>query len=248
MESHETSPTVCIASKFGIIHTMNVDDQGSLNDLANYHLTSSNIVYMKLMPNSNFLIVIDEQRGFFLLKREFNNNDDVKKFTCLSCCYLNYSAVEANGMLYMLMMYMKNGINGVESSNYFCDYFTIDKASNYSHQMQTIQLNKSYSTLQFQYYDTNKYALGANMTDIDIIHCSFSENGKIELNVHETISTAHVFGTIQFTVNAASVLTYGSDGQICLWDKNSMRMVKSVFAHDKCSRGVKDAILDPLQR
>lgn len=206
------------------------------------------MVFMKFIPNSTTFICIDEENGFFLVKRESNNDDDIKKFIILSRKYLDYSVVKTNGILYVLMLYTKTGLTSTESLNSCCDYVAIDADSNYAHQLQTIQLNCFYSAMQFQYYDSNKSVLGARMTNIDLLQCICGDNGKIDVNILQTISTIHLYGLIQFTVNASSVLTYGSDGQILLWDKNSMRMVKSVFAHDKCSRGVKDAVFDPLQR
>lgn len=210
-------------------------------------------MYMKLIPNSTLLIGIDDENSFFLIRRETNSCDDIKKFISRSFPHVDYSAIETNGILHMLMLYKKCGKtgkngNGVDSSSYACDYTTIETDSNYSHQTQTIQLSTPYCAMQFQYYDTNKFLLAAKAIDIDLLQLNSSETGKIEVNLMQTISTSHLFGMIQFTVNAASILTYGSDGQILLWDKNSMRMVKSVFAHDKCSYGVKDAVLDSMQR
>lgn len=227
---------------------LEIDEQGEADIMAKYCLTSSKMVFMKFMPNSTIFICIDEENGFFLVKRESNNDDDIKKFIVFSRNYLDYSVVKTNGNLYALMLYTKYGLNSIESTSSVCDFIAIDEDSNYAHQLQTIQLNNLYSTVQFQYYDSNKFVLGARLTSIDLFQLICSESGKIEVNIVQTIKTAHLFGLIKFTVNASSVLTYGIDGQILLWDKNTMRMVKSVFAHDKCSQGVKDAVFDPLQR
>lgn len=249
IESHETCPIVGVATSFGDVFVLEIDDQGNVDVIANYCLTSSKIVYMKFLPNSMSLVVIDDQSGFFLIKTDSKNNSDIKKFIRLNRKYLDYSSVKTNGTLHELLLYTKDGSNLTESSNSVCDYLTIEENLNYSHQMQTIQLNCFYSALQFQYYDSNKFVLGAKMTEIDLFLLNCGENGKIELSVQQTIATTHSFGTIQFTVNASSVLTYASDGQIILWDKNSMRVVKSVVAHGvKFSHGVKNAVFDPLQR
>lgn len=248
IESHETCPVVGVATAFGTIVILGIDDEGNPNVISMYCLTSSKIIYIKFIPNSMLLIVVDDQNGFFILKRESNTNDDIKKFICLNRSYLDYSSVKINGTLHELMLYTRNGQNASELSKSHCDYITIEEDASYAHQMQTIQLNYLYSAMQFQYYDSNKCILAAKMTEIDLFAYTCSENGKIELNVQQTIATSHLYGTIQFTVNASSILTYGSDGRILLWDKNSMRMVKSVFAHDRCSNGVKNAVFDPLQR
>lgn len=248
IQSHETCSSVGVATAFGTILILNIDEQGEADVIAIYNLTSSKIVYLKFIPNSTLLIVVDDQNGFFLIKRESNNNNDIKKFMSLNQNYLDYSSVKINGTQHELMLYTKNGHNLTETSMSMCDYMTIEEDSNYSHQIQTIQLNHLYSTMQFQYYDSNKCVLGAKMTEIHLYTCNFNDNGKIELSVQQIIETSHSFGAIQFTVNASSILTHGNDGQILLWDKNSMRMVKAVFAHNKCARGVKDALFDPLQR
>ncbi|XP_055325488.1 cilia- and flagella-associated protein 43 [Sitodiplosis mosellana] len=248
IESHETSSMVGVSTSSGMILILEIDEQGEADIIAKYRLTSSKLVFIKFMPNSTTFICIDEENGFFLVKRESNNDDDIKKFFILSRNYLDYSVVKSNGNLYALMLYIKCGLTSIESAISLCDLVAIDEHSNYAHQLQTIQLNHLYSAIQFQYYDSNKFVLGARMTCIDLLQCICGESGKIEVNIAQTITTDHLFGAIKFTVNASSILTYGCDGQILLWDKNSMRMVKSVFAHDKCSKGVKDAVFDPLQR
>lgn len=206
---------------------------------------------MKSISNSTSLILIDEENSFFLIREETKTNDDIKKFINLNNNYVDYSAIETNGVLHMLMLCTRNdkmGSNGVDASSCLCDYITIELDANHPHQIQTIQLTTSYCAMQFQYYDTSKNVLAAKQTDIDLLQLNSNESGKIEVNSLQTFTTSHLFGMIQFTVNAASILTYGNDGQILLWDKNSMRMVKSVFAHDKCSGGVKDAVIDSMQR
>lgn len=247
IESHETCPIVGVATAFGMLLILEIDEQGEADVIVNYCLTSSKIVYLKFVPNSMALIVVDEENAFFLIKRESNNNDDIKKFLNLHRSYIDYSAVKTNTSMHLLMLYAKNGSKISVTPYSLCEYITIKEDENYSHQVQTIQLSNLYSAIQFQYYDSNKFVLGAKMMDIDLFQCVCFENGKIEFNVMQTINTIHCFSSIKFTVNASSVLTYG-DGQILLWDKNSMRMVKSILAHEKCSHGVKDAILDPLQR
>lgn len=200
------------------------------------------------MPNATTLIAIDKENGLFIVNRESNDHNDIKQFVNLKQSYLDYSIIKTNGILNALMLCTKNGTNATETSNNHCEYVIMEDDSKCPHQVQTIQLNHLYSAMQFKYYDTNKFVLAARITHIDLFECVRLENGKIELNMQQIIATAHCFGTIKFSVNASSVLTYGSDGQIILWDKNSMRMVKSVLAHDKRSRGVKDAVFCPLQR
>lgn len=248
IESHETSSMVGVATSSGWILILEIDEQGEADIIAKYSLTSSKMVFMKFIPNSTTFVCIDEENGFYLVKRESNNDDDIKKFFLLTQNYLDYSVVKSNGNIYVLLLYMKCGLTPIESTNSSCDFITIDEHSNYAHQLQTIQLKNLYSAMQFQYYDSNKFVLGARETRIDLLQCVCGENGKVDMNAVQTIITDHLFGAIKFTVNAASILTYGNDGQILLWDKNSMRMVKSVFAHGKCSRGVKNAVFDPLQR
>lgn len=206
---------------------------------------------MKFMPNSSALIIIDMENDMFLIKRRSNNDDDIKKMIALERQrhYADYSMIKTNGTINALMLYTKiDGIHSVELSNSHCDYITIHEDTNYTHQIQTIQLTNLYSSIQFQYYDTNKRLLGARMTFIDLLQCVYGENGKIEINIQQTITTIHSFGLIKFTVMTSSILTYGNDGQILLWDKNLMRMVKAIFAHDKYTCGVKEAIFDSLQR
>lgn len=248
IESDETSSMIGVATSSGWVLILEIDEQGEADIIAKYSLTSSKMVFMKFIPNSTIFICIDEENGFFLVKRESNNYDDIKKFFVLTQNYLDYSVVKTNGNIYILLLYTKCDLTPIESINSFCDFITIDEHSNYAHRLQTIQLNSLYSAMQFQYYDSNKFVLGTRETRIDLLQCVCGENSKIDMNTVQTITTDHLFGTTKFTVNAASILTYGNDGQILLWDKNSMRMVKSVFAHDKCSGGVKNAVFDPLQR
>lgn len=249
IESHETCSIVSVATSSGLILFLEIDERGQADLIAKYHLTSSKIVFMKFIPNSTMSIAIDNDNGFFIIKRETRDIGDIKKIIILDRSYLDYSMVKIDGNLYALMLYEKNGIGsqGHESKSIF-DYLTVEETSDYSHQLQTFPMKSLYSAVQFQYYDVNKFILCARMTDIDILQCIYAENGKIELNLQQTITTTHLFGPIKFTVNASSILTFGCDGHILLWDKNSMRMVKSVIAHDKFTQGVKDAVFDPLQR
>lgn len=248
IESHETYAIVGIATASGFLLILAIDEQGEADVIAKYYLTPTQIVYMKFMPNSAILIAIDKENGLFIVKRESNNHNDIKQFVSLKQNYLDYSIVKTNGTIHALMLCTKIGANTSETPGSHCDYITMEEDLKCAHQVQTIQLSGLYTAMQFKYYDTNKFVLGARITHIDLFECVRSESGKIELNVQQIITTSHCFGSIKFRVNASSVLTYGSDGQILLWDKNSMRMVKSVLAHDKCSRGVKDAVFCPLQR
>ncbi|XP_031619938.1 cilia- and flagella-associated protein 43 [Contarinia nasturtii] len=248
IESHETCSIVGVATSSGTILFLEIDERGNADLIAKYNLTSSKIVFIKFIPNSTISIAIDNENGLFAIKRETNNNEDIKKFIVLERSYLDYSMVKINGNLYALMLHEKCGIGSNESQSSIFDYLTIEETTQYSHQLQTIPMKNHYSAAQFQYYDVNKFILCARLTDIDIVQCICGENGKIEMNIQQTIPTTHLFGPIKFTVNASSILTFGCDGQIQLWDKNSMRLVKSVIAHDKFSKGVKDAIFDPLQR
>lgn len=247
IESHETCPIIGVANASGVLLILEIDDQGEADVIANYNLTSSKIVYIKFIPNSTTLFAIDDENGLFLIKRDSNNNDDIKQFLNLNRTYLDYSAVRTIATIHLLMLYVKNGTTSSDTMYSLCEYIIIEEDEIYSNQKQTIQLNNLYSAIQFQYYDSNKFVLGAKMTDIIIFQCVCSENGKMDLSIMQTIKTIHCFNSIKFIVSASSVLTVG-DGQILLWDKNSMRMVKSVLAHNKYSQGVKDALLDPLQR
>lgn len=247
IESHESYPLIGIATVFGRIIILSIDENGDATVIAEYHLTSTNIVRMQFLPNSTSLMAIDDEHYFFFVKRESNNNSDIKQLIAFSRTYSDYSAVETNGIFHLIALYSKEATSTMESIS-VCDHISFENRSDFTHHMQSIQLNHLYSAMQFQYYDSNKFVLAARMTHIDLIQSNWCDNGKIEFIVSQTITTSHLFGSIAFTVNASSILTYGDDGQILLWDKNSMRMVKSVFAHDKCSRGVKFAIFDPLQR
>lgn len=238
---------------------MEVTDQLSVRILAKYNLTSTKILRIKLIPNSNYLSAIDDQNYQFLIKwkrnsADYGDDDDdndygIKKIISLPMGYIDYSAIETNdGLLHILLLFVKNDPN---ISNCFSQYVQIQTPSNYCHQMQTVHLsNATYNAMQFQYYDTQRFVLAAKLTDIHLLELIPCESGsKIDVNLMQTISTTHSFGCcIHFSMSAASFLTYGDDGQCHLWDKNSMRMVKSILAHDKCQRGVRDAVLDSMQR
>lgn len=243
---------IVIGTEHGTVHFLDIDETGNVNIIANYYLTSTKITYLKLIAMSTSLIAIDNEMCFFLIRRERNNDNDIKKFLNFNRIYCDYSIVEINDMIHVMMLHVKtvhSEIITADSSLCLCDYSIIDtNDSNYSHQTQIIPLNSLYNALQFQYYDTFKLVLAAKQTVIDLIEVTRHENGKIEFNVLQTTSTIHQLAEIQLTVSAASVLTYGRDGQILLWDKTSMRMVKSVFAHDKCSGGVKDAVLESMMQ
>lgn len=254
---------VVVGTVHGRVFLLDVSDQLNIRVLAKYNLTSTKIVGLKFIPNSSYLTVIDDQSYQFLIKRQrigtnsdVNDSDDdgIKKITCFQSGYIDYSAIEMNdGTLHILLLLPKNDpneMNTKDNSNCFSQYIQIQTASNYHYEMQTILLNQSYNAMQFQYFDTQRYVVAAKFNDIHLLELIACESGgKIELNLVQTIATTHSIGcSIQFAVNAASILTYGDDGQCLLWDKNSMRLVKSILAHNKCRRGVRDAVLDSMQR
>lgn len=257
---------VAVGTVYGCVRLLDVSDELNLCVLAKYNLTSTKIVGLKLIPNSSYFTAIDDQNYQFLMKRQrFGSNGDgdddddnvggIRKITSLPSGHIDYSAIEMNdGTLHILLLFVKNDsneMNSRENLNHFAQYIQIQTASDYGHQIQTILLNQPYNAMKFQYFDTQRFVVAAKLTDIhalELIPCD-SSGGKIEMNLKQTITTAHSIGcSIQFTVNAASILTYGSDGQCLLWDKNSMRMVKSILAHNKCRRGVKAVVLDSMQR
>lgn len=260
IESHEAHPLVVVGTARGCVITLDVTDHLNILVLSKYNLTSRRISHLKVLPNSNYFFAIDDQNYLYLLKRELNSNDGtddnddgIKKIMSLSSGYIDYSAIEMNdgslGILLLILRNDPNEMNSKEISNCFCEYIEIRTASNYCHQMQTILLNVSYNAMQFKYYDTNRFVLAAKAADIHLFEVNPCEYGKIEMNLLKTITTSHTIGcSIRFTVNAASILTYGNDGRCLLWDKNSMRMVTSVLTHNKCWRGVKDVVLDSMQR
>lgn len=256
---------IVIGTVYGCVFLLDVTDQLDLRILTKYHLTSTKIVCLKFIPNSNYFTAIDDENYQFLLKRQRTgtngdidddeNGEGIKKITSLPSGFIDYSAIEINdGSLHNLLLFVKNDpneMNTKDMSNCFAQYIQIQTAFNYCHQMQSISFNVTYSAMQFQYFDTQRFAVGAKSTEIhilELIPCE-SGGGKIETHLMQTISTPHSVGcSIRFTVNAASILTYGDDGQCLLWDKSSMRMVKSILAHNKCRRGIKEAIFDSMQR
>lgn len=252
---------IVIGTMHGCVYLLDVTDQSNLRILAKYYLTAAKIAYLKFIPNSNYFTAIDGENYQFLIKRQRigtsadGDDDGIKKIMSLPSGYLDYSAIEINdGSLHNLLLFVKNGpskVNTKDMSNCFVQYFRIQRASNYCHQMQTIPFNATYNAMQFQYFDTQRFAVAAKSTNIhllELIPCE-SGGGKIEMHLMQTIPTIHTIGcSIRFTVNAASILTNGDDGQCLLWDKSSMRMVKSILAHNKCRRGVKDAVFDSMQR
>lgn len=244
----------------GCIYLLDITDQLNVRVLAKYNLTSTKILHLKLIPNSMYLTAIDDHNYQFLIKRKQNSSDDddddedndydIKKIMSLLSGYIDYSAIETNdGSLHILLLFVKNDSNEINIPNCFSQYIQIQTASNYHHQMQTIFFNVPYNAMQFQYYDSQRFVLAAKLTDIHLLELIPCESGKIEVNLMQTIATTHSFGgCIQFSMSAASILTYGDDGQCHLWDKSSMRMVKSILAHNRCQRGVKDAVFDSMQR
>lgn len=242
----------------GCVFLLEVTDQLNIYVLAKYNLTSTKILRIKLIPNSNYLTAIDDQNYQFLMKRscrddDDDDDDDIEKIMSLQHGHIDYSAIATNdGLLHVLLLFVKNDpneFNTKDISNCYSQYIQIQTASNYCHQLQTIHFNVTYNAMQFQYYDAQRFVLAAKSTDIHLLELIPNESGKIEVNLMQTIVTTHSFGcSIQFSMSAASILTYGDDGQCCLWDKSSMRMVKSILAHNKCQRGVKDAIFDSMQR
>lgn len=254
---------IVVGTIHGCAYLLDVTDQLNLRILAKYYLTSTKIASLKFIPNSNYFTAIDGENYQFLIKRQrigtngdvddSDNDDGIKKIMSLPSGYIDYSAIEVNdGSLHHLLLSVKNDPSEVKDmSKCFAQYIQIQTPSNYCHQMQTIPFNVTYNAMQFQYFDTQRFAVAAKSTDIhllELIPCE-SVGGKIEMHLMQTIATTHTIGcSIRFTVNAASILTYGDDGQCLLWDKSSMRMVKSILAHNKCRRGVKDAVFDSMQR
>lgn len=109
IESHETYPTVGVATASGFLLILGIDEEGETDVIANYYLTSSEIIYLKFMPNSTTLIAIDKEHGLFVLKRESNDNSDIKQFISLKQSYLDHSIVKTNETLHILMLHTKNG-------------------------------------------------------------------------------------------------------------------------------------------
>lgn len=256
---------IVIGTVHGCVFLLDATDQSNLRILAKYYLTSTKIVALKFIPNSNYFTAIDGENYQFLMKRQRigtngdvdddENDDGIKRIMSLPRGYIDYSAIEINdGSLRSLLLFVKKDpieMSTKDMSNCFAHYVQIQTASNYCHQMQTIPFNVTYNAMQFQYFDTQRSVVAVKATDIHLLELIPSESGsgKIETRLLQTIPTAHSMGcSIRFTVNAASILTYGDDGQCLLWDKSSMRMVKSILAHNKCRRGVKDAIFDSMQR
>lgn len=251
-------PMIAVGTAHGCVIVLDVADQANVFVLAKYHLTSATIIHLKFIPNSIYLIAIDNQNYHFLIKRErdrsaVGTDDGIKKLMSLPSGYGDYSAIKVNDeSLYILLLFAKNRqmeTKSMDDSDCFSEYIQIQTSANYCHQTHTIRLNVAYNTMQFQYCDSNRFALAAKSSDIHLLELIPCELGKIEVKLIQTIATPHTFDcSIRITVNSASILTYGDDGQCILWDKNSMRMVKSVLAHNKCQRGVKDAVLDSMQR
>lgn len=269
IDSHETCPMILIGTVYGCVFLLDATDQLNLHILAKYYLTSTKIVGLKFIRNLNYFTAIDDENYHLLIKRQrFETNGDgaaaddddesddgIQKIMSLPSGYIDYSSIGTNdGSLHCLLLFVKNDSsekNMKDMPNCFAQYIQIHAASNYGHQMQSIPFHVTYNAMQFQYFDTQRFAVALQSTDIHIIELMPSESGsgKIETHVVQTIPTTHSVGcSIRFTVNAASILTYGDDGQCLLWDKSSMRLVKSVLAHNKCRRGVKDAIFDSMQR
>lgn len=257
IESHEAYPMVVVGTAEGSVIILDITDTSNVSVLAKYNLTSTMISRLKLIPNSNYLYATDDQSYHFLIKRERNsaaNEDDIKKIMSVPSDFGDFSAIDSNdGSLHVLLLYTRSNQNELSVknvSNCFAEHIQIQTASDYCHQTQTIPLNAPYNAMQFQYYDANRFVLAAKSTDIHLLELiPNGESGKMELKLMQTIATTHLAGySIRLTVNSASILTFGGDGQCLLWDKNSMRMVKSVLAHTAGARGLKDAVLDSMQR
>lgn len=257
IESHEMCPMIMVGTCHGCVIILDLTEPSNIFVLAKYHLTSITITHLKLIPNSNYLIAIDDENYHFVIKRERNSttgvDDGIKKIMSLPSGYRDYTATKMNdGSLYLLMLFVVNhqmGMNSMNDSECFTEYVRIQTSANYCHQIQTIRVNVSYDAMQFQYYDSNRFVLASKSAEIHLLELIPCELGKIEVNSIQTITTQHsVDCSMKIAVSSASFLTYADDGQCSLWDKNSLRNVTSILAHNKCQRGIKDAILDSMQR
>lgn len=233
---------------------MQYNEDCGLQHLVEYFLSSVKINLLAFIPSSDYLITIDDCNDLFLIHKRLHNNEDIKKLILLSRKCINLSAVKVNECIHiMALCALLPQTDENWSPKDLCSsllYIVVTLDSNYSYKITNLTLNDSYLSLCFKEIDSNEHALGVRFigNEIRLIQIHRNANDEIELKYQRNIKTAHECDEIKICQNAESILSFGPDGLLVLWNNHSMEVLKESFVFHRYSNGINYAAIDPTLR
>lgn len=124
-------------------------------------------------------------------------------------------------------------------------YVAIALDEPFAHDLWHVKLNQLYSS--FRWLEASGDAdelIGVQYLSksFDILKMCADDDNEIDFVVQKIVETSHTLNGIRIYVDAERLLSYGIDGQVCVWDVNTMEMLNSIVTHGIHSGGVKQAI------
>lgn len=124
-------------------------------------------------------------------------------------------------------------------------YIAFDQTEPFEYEVSQVKLNQLYSSFQWLEASTDADELiGIQYLSksFDILKMCVDDDNEIDFVVQRIVETAHTLNSIRIFVDVERLLTFGIDGQVFVWDVNTMDVLSSHTTHGKHSGGVKQAI------
>lgn len=115
----------------------------------------------------------------------------------------------------------------------------------FEHDVSQVKLNQLYSSIQWcESSADGDELIGAKYLSksFDILKMCVDDDNEIDFVVQKIVETEHALNSIRMFVDAERLLTFGIDGQVFIWDVNTMDVRSSLITHGKHSGGVKQAV------
>lgn len=225
-------PFVAVGNSRGDVTIVSVYDPQSPTVLAEFLLTRCPIVDMRFSDRGNFLLAIDEDGNFFVLK-----TIPGEKMTILSHFKENFQIVQfffvetEDGLKFFFLCVEPDEMNVlVQISIEFEDPESIEKA-------ELKLADKFASILAVQGSPETFYGIRQGAKFVEIFKIEDSE-----IFIHEMIATPHQLRSIEANNDGSHLLTFGIDGIVVIYDISRDHEVLVAFvANHRLSYGTKIA-------
>ncbi|GAB0093714.1 uncharacterized protein DMENIID0001_088880 [Sergentomyia squamirostris] len=239
IDSHPLLPVLCLGYSSGHAELLSLYTTEKPQLLVSLHICNNSIRMIKFSSNGTQIVMMDNSREVFIICVQIGGVLEIKNHFSLPKNPLDFVILESTGCLSRILVILKD-----EESQVAGDEIILMEITPKERKFRPVPLPGGKITSIDVLRNSQETFVATLYLEYSVKVLKMQENGgSVIFEVIQDVKTDHCLKYVKVRSRGDFLLSWGLDGNVCLFDTRTMEKVSSFVSHHRRTHGVRTAII-----
>ncbi|XP_059620690.1 cilia- and flagella-associated protein 43-like, partial [Phlebotomus argentipes] len=238
-DSHPLLPVICLGYSSGHVELLSLYTAENPQPLVGFHVCNSPIRMIKFSANASQIVVFDAEKEMFVITGQIGGIIEIKRHFSLPKDLLDFVIAENGGNFWKIFALLKTDGSKVASDKTLLATITEEDVT-----FRPVSHCDKKLTAIAEMRNEQDIFVATFYLDSNLKILKLAENSdQLEFVVLQDVKTDHLLEYVRVKTCGDFILSWGLDGQVCLFDSRTMTCITSFISHHRRTHGVQRAVV-----